>query len=185
MGKYISLGEILKVIKAQFIVSVIAMFFGMLFIGFSATGFSKYIFSIVFILFNILSLYNASYEIAIHNNKEYNDEKSFVFKGLFLGLGIVAVSVILYILYYFTWKCDIVTYSSGFINNLIFIAWNYPFNNFLNPNNGIVSVAGVAVEVIVISGTCFFGYFAGIKKFDLSQKVTKIVYDNKDNEENE
>ncbi len=183
MGKYMKLSQIFDIVKMHFYVSAVSVFMGTI-LPFVLDGSLKYIFSGVFILIYALALYSKSGEAAAHDKKEYTPEKAYAWKGLLLPCGIFAVWVVLFALYSFSWKYDIVGYSSGFINNLLFAVWNFIYSGFLDMNNGSFNWYAVVIAAVVPVAACGIGYYAGFRRFDLSEKVAKIVYEQKDEEKN-
>ncbi len=185
MGKYISIKELLIMIKTHLITSFIFTFFGTILISFSNGYISKYIFSLICIFIYMLSLYTRAEEIARYDKKSYTEKFSYPLKGLLLPIGILAVWVILFILYFVSWKYDIITYSSGFINNLLFVIWNYMYKGFLSFNNGSFNYYYMILVVLVPFTASGLGYLAGYRNFDLSKRVVKLVYEEKKEENRE
>ena len=181
MEKYMKLSQILDIVKMHFYVSIAAVFMGTI-LPFVLEGTLKYIFTAVFAAVYALAMYSKSAETAWYDRKEYTPQKAYAWKGFLLPLGIFAVWIILFALYKFSWKYEIVSYSSGFINNFLFAMWNFVYSGILELNNGSFSWYIIGVEAVVSIAACAIGYYAGFRRFDLSEKVAKIVYEQKDEE---
>lgn len=182
MNRYIKLKQLCEIAKMHLYVSLAALFFGVILLSFVTGSIGKYIFSTIFILIYMLALYTKSGEIAAKDKKSYTDDIPYWWKGVILPLGIFAVWIILYILYSFSWRYDIVGYTSGFINNTMFVVWNFIYTGFLGLSGGKFNywcIALIVLAPVIASG---LGYLAGYKGFDLSQRVVKIVYEKKDGE---
>ena len=107
-----------------------------------------------------------------------------MFKGLVLAVGIFAVSIILYALYFVAWKFmtinDALISVSGWINNFLFIIWTFPFTGFIKLSNGVMTWYGYIIVAAIPFIASFLGYFAGYKNFDLYSKFLSLVYENKE-----
>ena len=107
----------------------------------------------------------------------------YIWKGFLLPVGVFVVWGILFALFSFTWKYDIINSFSGFTNNLLFVFWNYVYIGFLKMKDGNFDVLAMSLLFITPLIACGGGYIAGYKGFDISSKVAKIVYDKKENED--
>ena len=184
MSKYIRIGQIWSIIKTHFVVSLIAMFMGMIMPWF-VVGSPKHIASLIFIFIYMLVMYSKSEDTAKHDKKQYTTDVPYIWKGLLLPVGIFIVWGILYALFYFTWKYDIINSFSGFTNNLLFVFWNYVYVGFLNIADGKFNVWAMSLAFFIPLVACGGGYFAGFKGFDISRKVANIVYDKKDEKDSQ
>lgn len=185
MGKYINIHELWTMIKAHLTTSLIFTFFGTILVSFSNGTTSKYLFSLICIAIYMLTLYTRAEEIARYDKKSYTEKFSYPLKGVVLPIGILGVWVLLFILYSVSWKYDIISYNSGFINNLLFVIWNYMYKGFLNFTNGSFNYYYIILIVLVPITASGLGYLAGLKNFDLSKKVVKMVYEEKKEDINE
>ena len=57
------------------------------------------------------------------------------------------------------------------------------YSGFLNLRSGIFDVSGVIMFFAVPVLACGLGYLAGYKDFDISIKISKLVYEKKDEDE--
>jgi len=184
LGKYINFNQIAIIIKRHFIVSIATMFFGIILPVFLING-VKEIASLIAMFIYVLVLYSTSLDIARQDSKQYTYEAAYPWKGLILPLGIYVVWGFLYILFHVSWKYGIVhpDFVSGLINNILFVMWNYVYMGFMQIIEGKFAVWTLLLVFLVPLVSCGIGYFAGYKGFDISEKVVKIVYDEKDEEE--
>lgn len=181
MNKYITPLQLAETAKTHLCVSLISAFVGITLPSF-CEGVLKYVFSVIFMLIYALALYVKSEETAQHDGKSYTEQKRYKWKGIILPAGIYAVWLVLFVLYKFSWKYDIVSYNSGFINNLLFVVWNFIYSGFMDMNNGSFNSYAVVLIVLLPAAACFFGYFAGSVGFSLTEQIAKFVYEKKDSE---
>ena len=187
MSKYITLSQLLKTVKIHLITTatifLLAMF---IFAGMITTKIGGIIFSCIATLVYFLSIYTFSLETANRDKKSYTKETPYKFKGLLLPLGIFVITIFLYALYSLTWKYmtfDNSLYSfQGYFNNIVFIIWTFPFNAFLDLNNGILSWYGYLIIAIVPFIASFLGYYAGYIGYDISMTINKFIYDSNEKE---
>ncbi len=180
MSRYLDKSELWDMIKMHIYTSLAAFFLGVIMIFFTSHGIGKYIFSIVFMLVHMLVLYSKSEDIARHNKKEYTNQTAYWWKGILLPLGIFAIWGALFVLYKVTWQYDIISYNSGFINNFLFLFWNYIYSGFLGLSGGYMNIWALVFVFGAPLAASFLGYLAGFKGFDLSIKVAGIMYEKKD-----
>ena len=180
MAKYIRLRQLYEIIKTHFYVSVIAFLVGTTLSPMISSKGSKNIFSLIFILFYMVMMYNKSESIARRDRKRYTKETPYKWKGLLLPIGVYVIWGFFYVMYVVSWENQIITYTSGFINNLLYIMWNYCYYTFINIGSANVGALSVIMFFTVPLISCFMGYFAGYRNFDLSEKVAGMVYEKKE-----
>lgn len=172
--------QLLGMTKTHTFASLAATLMGAVILPFSSAGFLKPFLSLVFVLIYAILIYNKGIDTARQDKLYDKEKKPFLLKGLFLPIGIYIIWLFLFVLYKLSWHYNIVSYISGFINNLLFLIWNYPFFGFLNAVNGDISILGVILFFAVSLAASCGGYIAGIKGFDISAKVSKMVYEEKE-----
>lgn len=182
MGKYINMPQTAAIVKVHLYVALTATFAGII-LPVALEGAFGYVFSMVFMLIYALAMYNKSEEIARHDGKSYSDGHVHPCKGLVLPVGVAAVWLVLLALYLFSWKYDIVSYGSGFINNIMFAVWGFVYNGFMRLDNGSFNWFSLVLAILLPTAACGAGYFAGYKGFDLSKKVAGLVYEKQEPKE--
>ena len=174
-----------RLISAHALACFVIFIFGILiFAGLITNNVGSIVFSTIATLIYFISIYNHSYKIAQKDKKSYTPEQPYMFKGLVLAVGIFAVSIILYALYFVAWKFmtinDALISVSGWINNFLFIIWTFPFTGFIKLSNGDMTWYGYIIVAAIPFIASFLGYFAGYKNFDLYSKFLSLVYENKE-----
>lgn len=185
MHKFISPAQIIKIIKIHACVSCMIFLLATLVFGAltsNATG--RIVFSVIAMFFYFIAIYNTSLEIAQNDKKSYTTENPHILKGLFLPVGYILTSILIYVLYFVTWKYmtvdNIIVGTSGIINNMIFVIWNYVYSGFISFSNGAMSPISYLITIIFPVIASFLGYLAGMKNFDITEKLNKAVYEEKE-----
>lgn len=185
MNKKLTWNQVFAMAKTHALAAFGATLMGAVVLPIASMFFLKTLFSLIFVLIYAILIYNKGIDTA-RQDKLYNKEaKGFLLKGLFLPIGIYVIWLFLFILYKVSWDYNIISYNSGFINNLLFLIWNYPFFGFLNAVNGNLDAFGIILFFVVSMASSCGGYIAGIKGFDISEKVSKMVYEENDTKEGE
>ena len=180
MFEKLPIKQVLKMIKSHMIASICIFILEMLMVSVvHGTNVGSYIFSVFAILVYFVVIYSDSYDLAKRDKKSYTKEEPYFTKGFFLAWGIVVLTAILYVIYAVVWNAYIKTIP-GFLLNLIFRIWISPFRNFVGLSEAYMMWYGyIAIFVIpvIMSGV---GYIAGLKDFDMHSKISKFVYENKE-----
>ena len=174
-----------KLISAHAVACFFIFIIGILiFAGLITNKVGNIVFSTIATLIYFMSIYNHSYEIAQKDKKSYTPENPYMLKGLVLAVGILAVSIILYALYFVAWNFMTINEAlisvSGWINNFLFIIWTFPFSGFIKLSDGVMTWYGYIIVATIPFIASSLGYFAGYKNFDLYSKFLSLVYENKE-----
>ena len=180
MFKKLPLKQILKIIKSHAIANICIFFLEMLMISVvHGTKIGGCLFSVFALLVYFVVLYSDAYEVAKRDKKSYTEEEPYFCKGFLLAVGVIIVTAILYAIYYFVWQ-GYNTTIIGFLLNMVFRIWISAFRTFSGLEGAVMQWYGyIAIIVIpvIMSGV---GYIAGLKDFDLHSKLSKFVYENKE-----
>lgn len=181
MSKYVTWKQIAEIIKIHFFtVCPIALIGLLIFAGVVTNPVGSVIFSVIATLIYFFSLYDKACDIAKRDKKSYTPEQPYIFKGALLPLGLLVLSVIIYMLYFISWKYmsidGVIVGVSGWINNFICIIWTFPFTGFMTLKNGYMSLSGHLLVYLLPFAACFLGYLAGYKNYDITASISKFVY---------
>lgn len=180
--------QILRLIKTHTYVAFFAFIFGMLFLAsVVTTKTGGLVFSLITTIVYFFAIYNTSFDICKQDKKSYTKTTPYKLKGLILPIGVLCVSILLYVLYIVSWNFISIEKEligiTAWINNILFIIWSFMYNGFINLYQGTMSAFGyviIAVLPFIASG---LGYYAGYVDFDISEKFIKLVYEKKNTEE--
>ncbi len=166
----------------QLAASGIVLVFGLVaFWYFTNISVAKEILSGIFMLVNFAILYVTSKKFALLDNKPYTPLKPSIVKGALFGCLIAAVNIIFVIIYRLIWiSFGTETGLSGvfpMLVNAMFYYWTYPYNGIMNMSEGVVTAYSVAAMVAVPVLATLIGYIAGMKKFELSEKLDEFMYE--------
>ncbi|MCH5210036.1 MAG: hypothetical protein J1F01_03625 [Oscillospiraceae bacterium] len=178
--------QFLYMLFVQLAASGIAFVFGMIaFWYFTNISVAKEILSLIFMLVNFVLLYTSSKRFATLDNKPYTPLKPSKIKAVLFGCLIVLVNLVFVAVYKVIWiKYAADTGLSGVIPtilNILFYCWSFPYNGIMNMSNGYLTVYSVIAMVVVPVSATLAGYIAGLKKFDITEKMDKFIYE-KDND---
>ncbi len=127
--------------------------------------------------FYIVRMYSAAYKIGEKDTKVYSENKPYVLKGLVCSVLLLLISLIVVFLY----RMGFLTESRGtyLLCVNLFELWNFNFTPFMNAAYGVAPV-WYAVVLLFPVLCVFFGYLAGMKRYELGHKFfTKLVYKGK------
>lgn len=182
INKKLPLKQVLRLVKAHFLVSILIFVFAMIISG-ALYGNSKIplvIFTIISMLTYFSSIYQESYNIARQDKKRYTLEEPYKLKGFLLPVGVVVLTIVLYIMHYLIWKYMSMSNIWASLLSTIYVIWTFAFNGIIGLRQGFMAWYGYIIVVfapVIFSG---LGYIAGLKDFDITAKLSKFVYEKKD-----
>ncbi len=185
MSKYVSFTEIMRMVKTHACtVGAIFLLGILIFARVITSSIGGVIYSAAATVVYFFSMYNTAYDVAVRNKKSYTEEKPYTLKGLILPVGLLIVSMLMCVLDYIVWNYmtidGAIVGASGIILNVLFVAWTFVYNGFLNIASGAMEWYGYAMLGIIPFVASFFGYLAGIKGFDITGVFMKLVYEDMD-----
>lgn len=181
-GKKLPLKQVFKIIKAHFAASILIFIFALMLSGalYGENKIPLVIFSVISILMYFLLLYTEAYGIARQDNKRYTAEEPYMLKGFLLSIGVVILTIVLYVIYYFMQKYMPAASIPTLISGTVYIVWTYPFNEIIGLSKGVMAWYGYIIVVFVPVLLSGLGYIAGLKNFDISEKLSKFIYEKKE-----
>ncbi len=177
-------GQCMSSVLAHLEGSVIAFLFGTLvFWWFVEAPVWKYIFSVVFGAVNFLCIYNAAHKTAVYDTRSYSQFKPDMRKSLLLTASIWAATLLLWGLYWVTWRfasIDGYIFSlSSSINNMLFYMWTFPYVAIVKMSMGGFSAVGMVIVFAVPLVASVAGYYTGMRRIDLTDKLISGIYEKK------
>lgn len=147
---------------------------------FIGRGGFKEIIGIIFTAIYAGMIYHTVRKLSLLDHKPYTPLKPSVFKGVMLGAGIAIITIVLFILWKYAWASssdETGLTGIGIVINAIFTYWTFPYYGLLGASNGVITVVGAILMILVPIGASTTGYFAGKYKFDLLDKIERFSYE--------
>jgi drug/metabolite transporter (DMT)-like permease len=142
-----------------------------------------------------LILYSYSRKLAALDNKPYTPLKPDIKWGVLWGLAISATVAVMLVLYKFNWHhfsavsedgTPYITNIAAIIVNLLFYIWTGPYFGFIDNSGGGIAVYAQILMIIVPIAATTVGYVAGVKNFDLVEKLDSMTLEkNEDDDDDE
>ncbi len=181
--RYTWAGQVLSVVLTHIEMSFLFFFVWLLALGLLEKKVFGDIYTVVSVLTYFFALYGVSESIYRDDKKTYTKLSPFWYKGAILSILPILLNLIFATLIMFVWK----KYSEGgalqnagaIVINVIGVFWVSPFQKLVQFEKGMVDIVSYLVIVIVPFIACFFGYFAGVKGFDISSKFRFLMYEKK------
>lgn len=169
-------------------VSALAAIFGIgAFWWFLTQRVSNIVYSCIFTCIYFGMMYSKCNKQAVHDLKGYAQTKAYPAKGAVLALPVLAVTLVLDIVRFLMWKyfSDDAGLNSvpAVICNTVFILWNFAFNGIMAIQKSHISLPGhiLIYTMPLLSASC--GYFAGYKRFCISEKLMPFMYEKSDEDD--
>lgn len=179
--KYSIKGQIILAVLAQLKTVFVCFALWFIAIAITASKIGGAIYTVFAILFYCISLYSECCSQAANDKKSYSPLTPHIYKGALLSVGVLIINVAVILLHIYIWKT---AGSSGNLESLSAVAanvfclfWLSPFINFLSMQKGTVLTAVYAAGLILPVLSCFLGYLAGYKNFDISTKFRFLIYE--------
>ncbi len=149
----------------------------------SQTGW--YLMSIATSIFYVITVYSAAYKIGGKDIKSYSEHKPYMLKGVVITLLTLAATFVLSLLYSLSYSLSLPNFTIEMGLKLVlqlgFTWWGYAFEGFRAASDGNISVIYWLLAYLVMPTASFFGYWAGIKQFELSHTFFSwLVYKKED-----
>lgn len=136
----------------------------------SQTGW--YLMSAATSIFYIVTVYSAAYKIGGKDIKSYSEHKPYLLKGVVITLLTLASTFVFSLLYSLSYSISLPNFNFEMVLKLViqfgFIWWGCAFEGFRVAADGSISIVYWLCMYLVMPAASFFGYWAGIKRFELS-----------------
>lgn len=170
------------VILMQAAASGVTFVFGLVaFWYFMNISVAKEILSGAFTIVNFIMLYTTAKKFALLDNKPYTPLKPSKVKGVLFGCAVSVISLVFMALFRFMWiKFGTDIGITGVIPtavNALFYYWTFPYNGFMNLQNGVFTVYSAVIMVIIPIAATTAGYLAGCNKIEITEKIDEFMYE--------
>ncbi len=163
---------------------ITAIFIFIAFWVFMFEGIWDYVMGIVFLLVYFGMIYSASKRQQERDRRGFtvtgvNKKKGFLFGGV-----LCAVMLVIYILYKMSWALmsmnGMIVTATGHIYNFLFGFWNMPIFASLDTVGGNAQWYIMIFMYIAAFSASVLGYYAGIKNYNISERIDQSMYEKKD-----
>ena len=141
------------------------------------------IYTVTSTILYFIIMYSACYSQAKNDKKSYSPLTPKKYKGILLSMGVLVMSIFVVFGYIFVWQKA--SDGENLINlwavavNIFYLFWFSPFISFLGKQKGTIAITEYAIAFIIPIASCFLGYLAGYKNFDIAEKMRFLVYEKK------
>lgn len=142
----------------------------------------KIILNIIIIGIYFMWMFASAYECATSDHKPYTPLTPYPSKGALLSVGILLLTIVIWIYYFLSWKLMPMGESfvlPTFISTLLYIYITSPFFGLVNISGGSANIAGQICTLLIPFAACTFGYFCGYKKWDYTKYMKVIMFEKK------
>ncbi|MCH5211756.1 MAG: hypothetical protein J1G06_01960 [Oscillospiraceae bacterium] len=147
----------------------------------------KYIVGTIFALVYAGMIYSGAKKLSDFDGKPYTPLKQKLKWGIFWGIMLSAAMLFFVAIHIGVWKFW--SNGDGFTNvfastlNLLFFAWIAPFFGFAQQCYGSVPLYLVAIFTFLPIIMSTLGYYAGIAKFDVLEKLDALTFEKDEDDE--
>lgn len=147
----------------------------------------KYIIGAIFGLVYAGMIYSGAKKLSDFDGKPYTPLKQQLKWGILWGVMLAAAMLLFAVIYIAMWNLwgngDTFTNVFASTLNLMFFAWTAPFYGFTQDCRGFVPIYLVAVFAFLPIIMSTLGYYAGIKKFDILEKLDALTFEKDEDDE--
>lgn len=181
--KYTLRGQIISVLLEHLKASFIFFTVWILAISVTSSKIGGAVYSAIATFFWFAIIYSAGYQAEKNDKKSYSPLTPTPYKGALLSFGVLAVNALIVLSYLLAWRIsgdgENLTNLRAVAVNAIYLFWFSPFIGFLGTQKGAIAPFGYIIIFVLPTASCFLGYFAGYKNFDISEKLRRLVYEKK------
>ena len=147
----------------------------------------KYIIGTVFGLVYAGMIYSGAKKLSDLDGKSYTPLKQELKWGVLWGIMLAATMLAFVAIHIGVWKVwgGGETFTNIFAStmNILFFVWSAPFYGFMQECYGSVPIYLVAVFAVLPVLMSTIGYYAGITKFDILEKLDALTFEKDEDEE--
>lgn len=176
--KYQFLNMLLTSLKA---VAVAFVFLAAAFYGFLAKPVVKEILSMVFIVVYFGIVYSRAHKFAAMDLKSHTSTKPSILKGIMFGVVIALTFFAALLAYKLMWAAvgtdGTINSVPAWIYSLVFWFYTIPYNGIMGLAHGEMTWYSQLLMLIVPILASAIGYAAGLKGFNIMDKIAGMVYE--------
>ena len=176
--------QILSLVGTHLLANITIGVVGLVFMASVLTNpIGKIVWGIVAAVAYVVAVYSASWQIALNDMKPHTEETPHILKGVLLPIGILILSIILFLGYLLAWNGlsidgELATVTA-YIYNISYIMSTFAFNAMLGITKGDANLLGHIIMYILPFVASTLGYIAGMKGLVISEKLLPMIYEKK------
>lgn len=182
--KYSIKGQIISVILEHLRAVCILFVLWVLGIRITASEIGGMIYSAIAVFLYFAVMYSAGYQAEKNDKKSYSPLTPKKYKGALISLGVLVLSIVFVCAYLLVWQTasdgNNLTSLWAVAVNILYLFWFCPFVNFLSAQKGVIPPIWYFIIFILPTASCFLGYFAGYKNFNILEKLRTLMYEKKE-----
>lgn len=148
-----------------------------------STKIGTYAFAVVGILVYFFAIYNAGFDTASYDKKNYSPVTPKPWRGIYLPVVLTAVNIIAILIYKCAWHFgsdgEYLAQLWAVVLNVLSVVWFSPCKAVVGMDCGHFSLSGYLIVFLLPYAASLLGYFAGYKGFDIYAKLNASVYEKK------
>lgn len=148
---------------------------------------ARYIVAGVFTVIYGLLVYGSARKLSLLDNKPYTPLRPNIKWGFIWGLSIAATVAVFTLIYKLNWlifsEGNGVTNIFAVILNILYYVWTAPYFGFMPDMGGNIPAYTIVLMMAVPIAASALGYWAGIKKFDLLEKLDSLTFEKEENDD--
>lgn len=148
---------------------------------------ARYVVAGIFAVIYGLLIYSSARKLSLLDNKPYTPLRPHIKWGVIWGLAIAATVAVFTLIYKLNWimfsQDGGMTNIFSVILNILYYVWTAPYFGFMPDFGGNIPAYTVVImfAVPVIAST--LGYWAGIRKFDLLEKLDSLTFEKEEDDD--
>lgn len=181
--KYSKIGQMLDVLRAHAVSSLIFSFLWISIIMLWSTAVGGWIFTLIAAISYFFSIYFCGERAAKNDAKPYIEGEQDMKKCFYIPSLLIAVNLLFLLIYKLTWVLgsngESIQKIWAVVTNILSFAWFSVYGVLTGMDKGNLSVAGYIIIFLLPYISYFLGYLAGVKKFDISEHFARFMYEKK------
>ena len=180
--------QFMYMLRTHLLAVFVSMAFeAMAFWAFLSKPIARFVVAGIFTIVYAGMIYSAAAKLGKFDTKTYTPLKPEPKFGLLWGLAISATVAVFLCVYMINWK--LFSTDGGLNNigsviyNLFFCFWTAPYFGFYDVSGGGIPVFAIVLMLAVPVAASFIGYYAGMTRFDIIEKLDSMTFEKDDDEE--
>lgn len=148
---------------------------------------ARYVVAGLFSIVYGLLIYGSARKLSLLDNKPYTPLRPNIKWGTVWGLAVAASVAVFTLIYKINWSYFVdngaMTNIFSVILNILYYVWTAPYFGFMPDTGGEIPAFALVIMVAVPIIASTLGYWAGIHKFDLLEKLDSMTFEKDENDD--